>query len=64
MMAVNTSDCGLNQVLPKMVDILGSNIYCWHQFTPCPRPAAPGTAMPASYDELPRFGWHRDGGFE
>ena len=43
------------------------NIYNWHNFSPCTRPAAPGTRMP-TLEEMqtsePRYGWHRDGGFE
>ena len=55
------------KVFPKIVDIMGSNIYNWHNFTPCTRPAVAGTRMP-TLEEMQttekRFGWHRDGGFE
>lgn len=55
------------KVFPKMVDIMGANIYNWHNFTPCTRRAPDGTVMP-TLDEMqttvPRYGFHRDGGFE
>jgi hypothetical protein len=51
------------KVFPKMVDIMGSNIYCWHAFAPCTRAAPASTVVPAR-GEVPRFGFHRDGGFE
>ena len=55
------------KIFPKIVDIMGSNIYNWHNFTPCTRPAPAGTRMP-TLEEMQRtekrFGWHRDGGFE
>ena len=85
------------KVFPKMVDIMGANIYNWHKcvsppalaavsvglgwltpsacrcpharrsFTPCTRPAPEGTVMPTlgqMQTSVPRYGWHRDGGFE
>ncbi len=55
------------KVFPKIVDIMGANIYNWHNFTPCTRRAPAGTRMP-TLEELQhtekRFNWHRDGGFE
>jgi ectoine hydroxylase len=51
-------------VFPKICDIMGSNIYCWHNFSPCTLPAPPGTAPPKDFESVPKFGFHRDGGFE
>ena len=43
--------------------VLPSNIYNWHNFTPCTRPAPEGTRMP-TLEEMqttePRFSWHRE----
>jgi ectoine hydroxylase-related dioxygenase (phytanoyl-CoA dioxygenase family) len=49
---------------PKICDIMGSNIYCWHNFSPCTLPAPPGTGEAPDFETVEKFGFHRDGGFE
>ena len=54
------------KVFLKIVDLVGTNIYTWHAFSPSTRAAPPGTAAPGDDDHTrsPLFGFHRDGGFE
>ena len=48
------------RVLAKVVDILGCNIYVYHAHANVTPPALPGTQVPASFDDVPSFGFHQD----
>ena len=49
------------KVFPKIIDIMGTNIYCWHCFSPNSRgtPAAEMPDGPPPQSEQPRYGFHR-----
>jgi ectoine hydroxylase len=52
------------KVFPKVVDILGANIFLYHSYLFATRPAPAGTPLPADYDGVATFGFHQDSGVQ
>lgn len=52
------------KIFPKVVDILGTNIYCYHAMARLDSPAPPGTVIPSDFGALPPFGYHQDSGLQ
>jgi ectoine hydroxylase len=52
------------KIFPKVVDILGTNISCYHAMARFDAPAPPGTPIPTDFDALPPFGFHQDSGLQ
>jgi ectoine hydroxylase len=53
------------RVFPKVVDVLGTNIFCYHSYLVNTR-AAPttATAPPDDFNTVPTFGFHQDSGVQ
>ena len=52
------------KIFPKVVDILGVNIYLYHSYLFATRPAPAGTPVPTDYDGVKTFGYHQDSGVQ
>ena len=50
------------RVLPKVVDIMGTNISMYH--CPCIVTPATGEDPPTDYESVPPFGYHQDSGMQ
>lgn len=50
-------------VLPKITDLMGTNIYCYHGFCPCTHGSPADTPLPDSA-AVEQFDFHRDGGLD
>ena len=52
------------KIFPKVVDILGTNIYLYHSYLFDTRAADPGTMPPDDFGAVPTFGFHQDSGVQ
>ena len=52
------------KVFPKVVDILGSNLFLYHGYIVGDRAAPPEATIPADMNAVPTFGWHQDSGMQ
>jgi ectoine hydroxylase len=53
-----------HKIFPKVVDILGANIYCYHSYLSATRAAPPSCPIPSDYSRVQTFGFHQDSGVQ